>query len=128
MEKQFIIKQRLVGMSPRFVYISKNTSAWIHYEVGVTTSLLNISDKSTFELDVPFYKTPGIEKTDSIEKPLLESLEKFKELLRKEKSKVATKSLGCSRCHVEFINQIIEESDLAQGFCFEAVTRECLTA
>ena len=83
---------------------------------------INTGDK------VPFYTTDVIKKTESIEKPLLRSLEKFKELLRKEDSIVATKSLGCSRCHVEYIHQYIDYYDLAQGFGFEPETKKPLTA
>ena len=94
------------------------------FEVGITT----IMDFRNREDKVPFYTTDVIKKTESIEKPLLESLEKFKELLRKEDSIVATKSLGCSRCHVEYIHQYIDHYDLAQGFCFEPETKKPLTA
>ncbi len=126
MEKEFIIKQEL--KDNQYAYISKTEVNVSHgtfcFEVGITT----IMDFRNREDKVPFYTTDVIKKTESIEKPLLESLEKFKELLRKEDSIVATKSLGCSRCHVEYIHQYIDHYDLAQGFGFEPETKKPLTA
>ena len=120
MEKEFIIKQEL--KDNQYAYISKTevnvSRGTFCFEVGITT----IMDFRNREDKVPFYTT------DVIEKPLLRSLEKFKELLRKEDSIVATKSLGCSRCHVEYINQYIDYYDLAQGFGFEPETKKPLTA
>ena len=126
MEKEFIIKQEL--KDNQYAYISKTevnvSRETFCFEVGITT----IMDFRNREDKVPFYTTDVIKKTESIEKPLLRSLEKFKELLRKEDSIVATKSLGCSRCHVEYINQYIDYYDLAQGFGFEPETKKPLTA
>ena len=126
MEKEFIIKQEL--KDNQYAYISKTevnvSSGTFCFEVGITT----IMDFRNREDKVPFYTTDVIKRTESIEKPLLRSLEKFKELLRKEDSIVATKSLGCSRCHVEYINQYIDYYDLAQGFGFEPETKKPLTA
>ena len=126
MEKEFINKQEL--KDNQYAYISKTevnvSRGTFCFEVGTIFPIMDINTGDK----VLFYTTDVIKKTESIEKPLLRSLEKFKELLRKEDSIVATKSLGCSRCHVEYIHQYIDYYDLAQGFGFEPETKKPLTA
>ena len=79
MEKEFIIKQEL--KDNQYAYISKTevnvSRGTFCFEVGITT----IMDFRNREDKVPFYTTDVIKRTESIEKPLLRSLEKFKELI-----------------------------------------------